>query len=199
MKKYIFVFVAVLMLVCVTVAQASKIKASTGDYSLAILPVVNISGVEPRAMEAAGNAIKDALNKKYPRKKTNVKILDRDFVSRYMEFNSFENEEAPTLSEMVRLGQELGADRVMHIGMMAANDKESGFMVVVGSGTVKANVTMKLKMVDVKNRRYLFNDNTVTKGSSSSVNFWRIGAPSKIRAVKKGVAEAMERFLISFD
>lgn len=198
MKKYLLVFVAILLMACATVAQASKIKASKGTYSLAILPVVDISGMKSNLMRASNNAIKDAIEKKYPRK-CQVKILDKKTVEEFMITYPFENKEAPTLEEMVQVGKSLGVDRVMYIGIMAANDQESRVMIVVGTGTVKSRVTMKLKMVDVNNGKYLFNDNTVANGSSSSVNFWRIGAPSKKRAVKNGVEEAMEVFLTSFD
>lgn len=198
MKKYLLILVTMLLVACAAVGQASKIKASNGTYSLAILPVVDISGIKPNLMRASNNAIKDAIEKKYPRK-CQVKILDKDKVDEVMNTYPFENKEAPTLDEMVRVGQTLGVDRVMYIGIMAANEKESRVMMVVGTGTVKSRVTMKLKMVDVNAGKYLFNDNTVANGSSSSVNFWRIGAPSKKRAVKHGVAEAMEVFLTSFD
>jgi len=198
MKKYLLILVTMLLVACAAIVQAAHIKASKGTYSLAILPVVDISGIEPSLMRASNNAIEDAIEKKYPRK-CKVKVLDKKEVKKVMATYPFENAETPTLDEMVRVGQTLGVDRVMYIGIMAANDAESRVMLVVGTGTVKSRVTMKLKMVDVNARKYLFNENTVANGSSSSVNFWRIGAPSKKRAVKNGVEEAMEVFLTSFD
>lgn len=198
MKKYILVLVMTILVTCAAIAQAAHIKASKGTYSLAILPVVDISGIDPSLMRASNNAIEEAISKKYPRR-CKVKVLDKKEVKKIMATYPFENAETPTLDEMVRVGQTLGVDRVMYIGIMAANDQESRVMIVVGTGTVKSRVTMKLKMVDVNARKYLFNENTVANGSSSSVNFWRIGAPSKKRAVKNGVEEAMEVFLTSFD
>jgi len=198
MKKLLFVLVTVLLVAFAAVGQAARIKASKGTYSLAILPVTDISGMKPNLLRASNNAIEDAIEKKYPRK-CKVKILDKKEVENFMTTYPFENKEAPTLEEMVRAGQALGVDRVMYIGIMAANDRESRVMIVVGTGTVKSVVTMKLKMVDVNEHKYLFNDNAVANGSSSSLNFWRIGAPSKKRAVKNGVEEAMEVFLTSFD
>ena len=47
-------------------------------------------------------------------------------------------------------------------------------MVIVGSQTYSAVVTMKLKCVDVNEECFLFNQNVESIGSSSSINFWKI-------------------------
>ncbi|MBQ0067451.1 MAG: hypothetical protein KBS60_04665, partial [Phascolarctobacterium sp.] len=176
-----------------------KIKPCLQEYTLAVLPVVNLSGLGQRTLEAVSNAIKDELKKKYPPKKTKVRFIANDAINEVMAVQPFENSEAPTLKELVDVGNSLGADRVMFISLMSSNDKESGFMVIVGAGTIRANVTMKQKLVDVNKGTFIYNANTVSKGASNSVNFWRIGSPSKIRAVKKSVANAMKQFLMSFD
>jgi len=197
-KKILMCLLMVMLLACNCFAK-SKIEASNKNYILAILPVVDTSGLDQRIMEGISNAIQDALKKKYPPNKTKVRFVNAEAIAQVMASQPFENTESPTLKEMLKVGELLGADRVMYLGMMSVSDKESGFMVVVGSGTIRANVTMKQKLVDVKKGKYIYNANTMAKGSSSSVNFWRIGSPSKIRAIKKGVEEAMVTFLSSFD
>ena len=196
-KIFLFIFISCLSF---NIAWAGvKIKPCAANYTLAILPVVDMSGLEQRMLEAVSNAIEDELAKKYPPKKTKVKFVAAEAINQVLAAQPFENAEAPTLEELVNVGRLLGADRVMFISMMTASDKESGFMVIVGSGTIRANVMMKHKFVDVNKAKYIYNNNTQAKGASSSVNFWRIGSPSKIRAIKKGVANAMHDFLISFD
>lgn len=199
MIKKIFLTLCVSTLIFSTCFAKAKVKPSTQNYTLAVLPVVDTSGLDPRILKAVSNAIQDELKKKYPPKKTQVKFVDNVAINEVMATQPFENSEMPTLQELVKIGNALGADRVMYIGMVSANDKESGFMVIVGSGTIRANVTMKQKFVDVPNAKYIYNANTLAKGASNSVNFWRIGSPSKIRAVKEGVTNAMKEFLASFD
>ena len=111
----------------------------------------------------------------------------------------FENGEAPTLEELVAVGKACDADRVIFISLLPVRENETGFMVVVGSQTYSAVVTMKLKCVDVNNESFLYNQNIEGIGSSSSINFWRIGEPSHAKAVKRGVEDCMENFLTSFD
>ena len=71
----------------------------------------------------------------------------------------FENAEVPTLEELVAVGKACGADRVLFISLLPVREKETGFMVIVGSQTYSAVVTMKLKCVDVNEERFLFNQN----------------------------------------
>lgn len=182
-----------------TALAGDKIIPSAGKYTLAVLPIVDVSGLEQRQLAAVSNAVQDELAKKFPPKKTQVKFVSAANINQVLATHPFENVESPTLAELVQVGNLLGADRVMYISMMNASDKESGFMVIVGAGTIRSNVTMKHKLVDVVRGEYIYNDNTVAKGASSSVNFWRIGSPSKIRAIKKGVENAMKKFLSSFD
>lgn len=197
-KKLLLIFIGIFLLFNSSFAKG-KIKPCLQEYTLAVLPVVNLSGLDQRTLEAVSNAIKDELKKKYPPKKTKVRFIANDAINEVMAAQPFENSEAPTLKELVDVGNSLGADRVMFISLMSSNDKESGFMVIVGAGTIRANVTMKQKLVDVNKGTFIYNANTVSKGASNSVNFWRIGSPSKIRAVKKSVANAMKQFLMSFD
>lgn len=53
--------------------------------------------------------------------------------------------------------------------------------------------------VDVNEEKYLFNQNVEGIGSSTSINFWKIGEPSRAKAVKRGVTDCMEFFLTSFE
>ena len=54
-------------------------------------------------------------------------------------------------------------------------------------------------VVDVNEEKYLFNQNVEGIGSSTSINFWKIGKPSRAKAVKRGVTDCMNFFLTSFD
>ena len=105
----------------------------------------------------------------------------------------------PVLAELVAVGKELGVDRVIYMEMEPPRNKETGFMVIVGSQTYSSVITMKLKCVDVKTEKYLFNRIVEEVGSSSAVAFWKIGGASQSRAVKKGVAACMTEFLTAFD
>lgn len=194
-------FCILLLFLSMAVSGLAKegIKPSTASYTMALLPLMNTSTLDQRTLEAVANAVDDAVAKKYPPKKTKVQFITTEAVNEALLACPLENPEAPRLDELVRLGRYLRADRVLYVGVMAASDKESGFMVLVGSGTIRANVTLKQKCVDVQTGSFLFNENTTAKGASNSVNVWRIGSPSKLRAVKKGAAEAMRQMLISFD
>lgn len=230
MKKIFLILMAVFMLVNVSSAFAgSKVEpepssidmldmgvADTGEtrfaktdaeivectepYTVAVLPYVDLSGLEGRQREAAVGAVKDALKKKYPAKKTSVtKIVTNNALQKALLKTPFENAEVPTLDELIAVGEACDADRVIFVSFLPVRDKESGFMVVVGAKTFTSVVTMKLKCVDVNEGIYLYNQNVEGVGSSSSVNFWRIGSPSRTRAVKRGVEECMQNFLTSFD
>ncbi len=177
----------------------AKIVPSTAGYRLAVLPYVDTSGLEGRSREMAVGAVKDNLKIKYDSKKSNVQVLSSAAVQNAMARYPFENAESPTLDELVKVGEACGADRVIFVNIMPARQKESGFMVVVGTQTYSSTVTMKLKCVDTNTEQYLFNQNVEGVGSSSSVNFWRIGEPSHAKAVKRGVTECMKLFLTSFD
>lgn len=177
-----------------------KIVESTANYTVAVLPYVDVSGLEGRSREMAVNAVKEALKTKYPEKKTSsVKIVSSKDVQKAMAKYPFENPEAPTLDELLAVGKASGADRVIYISNLPVREKETGFMLIAGTQTYSATVTMKLKCVDVDNGKYLYNQNVEGIGSSTSINFWKIDEPSKARAVKGGVAECMQNFLTSFD
>lgn len=170
------------------------------DYTVAVLPYVDVSGLEGRSREMAVNAVKETLQKKYPgKKKSPTKIVGSNALQKAMLAHPFENGEAPTLEELVAVGKACNADRVIFISLLPVRENETGFMVVVGSQTYSAVVTMKLKCVDVNNESFLYNQNIEGIGSSSSINFWRIGEPSHAKAVKRGVEDCMENFLTSFD
>ena len=175
-----------------------EIKAATGNYSVAVLPYVDASGLEGRSREMAVNAVKGALKTKYPNK-GKVKIASAKLVDKAMKTYPLENSDAPVLQELVTLGQAMGVDRVIYLHMMPVRQKETGFMVIAGTQTYSAVVSMKLKCVDVKNKKYLFNQRVEDIGSSSSVNFWIIGQPSKAKAVKRGTDNCMKDFLTAFD
>ena len=146
----------------------AEITECTQPYTVAVLPYVDVSGLEGRSREMAVNAVKEALETKYPGKKKSVT-------------------------------KACGADRVLFISLLPVREKETGFMVIVGSQTYSAVVTMKLKCVDVNEERFLFNQNVESIGSSSSINFWKIGEPSRAKAVKRGVEDCMRNFLTSFE
>ena len=125
--------------------------------------------------------------------------VTKDVYKRQMQNHPFENADAPVLAELVAVGKELGVDRVIYMEMEPPRNKETGFMVIVGSQTYSSVITMKLKCVDVKTEKYLFNRIVEEVGSSSAVAFWKIGGASQSRAVKKGVAACMTEFLTAFD
>lgn len=169
-------------------------------YTVAVLPYMDTSGLEGRSREMAVGAIKDTLKIKYPAKKTSVtKIVSNNLVQRAMINNPMENPEVPTLEELVAIGEDCGADRVIFVSILPAREKETGFMMIAGTQTYSATVMMKLKCVDVNEEKYLFNQNVEGIGSSTSINFWKIGKPSRAKAVKRGVTDCMNFFLTSFD
>ena len=177
-----------------------KLTECTLPYTVAVLPYVDTSGLEGRSREMAVGAIKDTLKKKYPAKKTRVtKIVSNNVVQKALINNPMENPEVPTLAELVAIGEACGADRVIFVSILPAREKETGFMVIAGTQTYSATVMMKLKCVDVNEEKFLFNQNVEGIGSSTSVNFWKIGQPSRAKAVKRGVTDCMEFFLTSFD
>lgn len=177
-----------------------QLTECTLPYTVAVLPYVDTSGLEGRSREMAVGAIKDTLKKKYPAKKTSVtKIVSNNVVQRALVNNPMENPEVPTLAELVAIGEACGADRVIFVSILPAREKETGFMVIAGTQTYSATVLMKLKCVDVNEEKFLFNQNVEGIGSSTSVNFWKIGQPSRAKAVKRGVTDCMEFFLTSFD
>ena len=177
-----------------------ELTECTLPYTVAVLPYVDTSGLEGRSREMAVGAIKDTLKKKYPAKKTSVtKIVSNNVVQKALINNPMENPEVPTLAELVAIGEACGADRVIFVSILPAREKETGFMVIAGTQTYSATVMMKLKCVDVNEEKFLFNQNVEGIGSSTSVNFWKIGQPSRAKAVKRGVTNCMEFFLTSFD
>ncbi len=175
-----------------------NIKASTASYSVAVLPYVDASGLEGRSREMAVNAVKGALKTKYPGK-GKVKIASAQLVDKAMKAYPLENTDTPVLNELVTLGQAMGVDRVIYINMLPVRQKETGFMVIAGSQTYSAVVSMKLKCVDVAAKKYLFNQTVEDIGSSSSINFWKIGQPSRAKAVKRGASNCMRDFLTAFE
>lgn len=184
-------------------SKADKSKPITEcrtPYSVAVLPYVDASGLEGRSREMAANAVKVALKTKYPGKADSVnKIASAKAVQKALKDHPFENADDPVLDELVQIGQAIGADRIIYIGMQPARMKESGFMVIGGTQTYSATISMKLKCVDVNEGRYLFNQIVEDVGSSTSINFWRIGSASKAKAVKRGTENCMRVFLTAFE
>ena len=181
-------------------ATDATITECTLPYTVVVLPYADVSGLEGRSREMAVGAVKDALKKKYPGKKSSVtKIVSNNTLQKALLDNPFENSEVPALGELVRIGEACGADRVIFVSLLPVREKETGFMVIAGSQTYSATVMMKLKCVDVNEERFLFNQNVEGIGSSTSINFWKIGEPSKAKAVKRGVQECMRCFLTSFE
>lgn len=154
------------------VATDAKITECTQPYTVAVLPYVDVSGLEGRSREMAVGAVKDSLKKKYPGKKTSAaKISGSNEVQMALLQYPFENPEAPLLDELVNVGKACGADRVIFISLLPVREKETGFMVVAGTQTYSAVVTMKLKCVDVQEEKFLYNQNVEGIGSSTSINF----------------------------
>ena len=177
-----------------------ELTECTLPYTVAVLPYVDTSGLEGRSREMAVGAIKDTLKKKYPAKKTSVtKIVSNNVVQRALINNPMENPEVPTLAELVAIGEDCGADRVIFVSILPAREKETGFMMIAGTQTYSATVMMELKCVDVNEEKFLFNQNVEGIGSSTSVNFWKIGKPSRAEAVKRGITDCMNFFLTSFE
>lgn len=169
-------------------AEEKEITASTVPYSVAVLPYIDQSGMDEKGRKVAANAIKDALKEKYPAAKkggVNTVASAKD-VAKAMRYHPFENADAPVLAELVAVGKELGVDRVIYMEMEPPRNKETGFMVIVGSQTYSSVITMKLKCVDVQTGQYLFNRIVEEVGSSSGRIFLEVGlAASQSRAVKK--------------
>ena len=177
-----------------------ELTECTLPYTVAVFPYVDTSGLEGRSREMAVGAIKDTLKKKYPAKKTSVtKIVSNNVVQKALINNPMENPEVPTLAELVAIGEDCGADRVIFVSILPAREKETGFMMIAGTQTYSATVMMKLKCVDVNEEKFLFNQNVEGIGSSTSVNFWKIGKPSRAKAVKRGITDCMNFFLTSFE
>ena len=137
-----------------------ELTECTLPYTVAVLPYVDTSGLEGRSREMAVGAIKDTLKKKYPAKKTSVtKIVSNNVVQKALINNPMENPEVPTLAELVAIGEDCGADRVIFVSILPAREKETGFMMIAGTQTYSATVMMKLKCVDVNEEKFLFNQN----------------------------------------
>lgn len=181
-------------------ATDAKITECNLPYTVAVLPYVDVSGLEGRSREMAVGAVKDSLKLKYPAKKDSVtKIVSSNQLQKALLDNQFENAEVPTLDELVAVGKSCGADRVLFISLLPVREKETGFMVIAGTQTYSATVMMKLKCVDVNEEKFLYNQNVEGVGSSTSINFWKIGEPSRAKAVKRGVEDCMRNFLTSFE
>ena len=176
-----------------------EIVPSEASYTLAIIPTVDMSGMEEKERTVARNAIKNAFEQKYPKKTTKVKLLTEKTVVDALHRHPFENYDAPVLAELVAIGEDLKADRVIYLSLEPTKGEEDGFMIIVGTQTYASEVSMKMKCVDVKNKAYLFNQLVVKEGSSSAVSFWKFGGASKSRSVKKAVTACMEEFLISIE
>ncbi len=176
------------------------ITVSQESYKIAVLPYVDNSGLEGRSREMAANAVKECLKDKYPDKKNApYTIASAKEVQAALQQYPFENTDAPVLDELVAVGRAMGADRVIYLAMLPVRQKETGVMIIAGTQTYSAVVTMKMKCVDVTAGKYLFNQNVEDIGSSSSVNFWKIGQPSRAKAVKRGTLNCMRDFLTVFD
>lgn len=177
-----------------------EITQSKGHYTVAVLPYVDLSGLEGRSREMAANAIKESLKKKYPSKKgATYKIASAKLVQKALKAYPMENQDSPVLDELVTLGKAMQADRVIYLSLLPVRTKESGFMVIAGTQTSASTITLKAKCVDVTEEKYLFNQNVEEVGSSSSINFLGIGEPSKAKGVKRGVENAMRDFLVAFE
>ena len=176
-----------------------EIVPSEASYTLAIIPTVDMSGMEEKERTVARNAIKNVFEQKYPKKTTKVKLLTEKTVVDAVHRHPFENYDAPVLAELVAIGEDLKADRVIYLSLEPTKGEEDGFMIIVGTQTYASEVSMKMKCVDVKNKAYLFNQLVVKEGSSSAVSFWKFGGASKSRSVKKAVTACMEEFLISIE
>ena len=179
--------------------EKREIVPSEASYTLAIIPTLDMSGMEEKERTVARNAIKNAFEQKYPKKTTKVKLLTEKTVVDAVHRHPFENYDAPVLAELVAIGEDLKADRVIYLSLEPTKGEEDGFMIIVGTQTYASEVSMKMKCVDVKNKAYLFNQLVVKEGSSSAVSFWKFGGASKSRSVKKAVTACMEEFLISIE
>ena len=158
-----------------------EIVPSEASYTLAIIPTLDMSGMEEKERTVAQKLLTE---------KTVVDAVHR---------HPFENYDAPVLAELVAIGEDLKADRVIYLSLEPTKGEEDGFMIIVGTQTYASEVSMKMKCVDVKNKAYLFNQLVVKEGSSSAVSFWKFGGASKSRSVKKAVTACMEEFLISIE
>lgn len=175
------------------------ILPSEENYTLAIIPTLDQSGMEEKERIVAENAIKNALELKYPKKTTKVQLLTGKKVVEAIRRHPFENYDAPVLAELAAIGADLKADRVIYLSIEPTKSEEDGFRVIIGTQTYASQVSMKMKCVDVNNKAYLFNQLVVKEGSSSAVSFWKFGGASKSRSVKKAVTACMEEFLTNIE
>lgn len=176
-----------------------EITPSEAGYTIAIIPTLDQSGMEEKERIVATHAIKNAFEKKYPKKITKVQVLDQKAVAAALRRHPFENYDAPVLAELVAIGEDLQADRVVYLSIEPTKSEEDGFRIIIGTQTFASEVSMKMKCVDAKNKAYLFNQLVVKEGSSSAVSFWKFGGASKSRSVKKAVTACMEEFLTNID
>lgn len=92
----------------------AEITACGLPYTVAVLPYNDVSGLEGRSREMAVNAVKDALEEKYPgKKKSPAKIVSNNVLQKALLAHPFENAEVPTLDELAAVGKACGADRVL--------------------------------------------------------------------------------------
>jgi len=179
--------------------EKNEIMPSEASYTLAIIPTFDQSGMEEKERTVAQHAIKNAFEKKYPKKTTQVKILNEKTVVAALHRHPFENYDAPVLAELVAVGEDLKADKIIYLSIEPTKSEEDGFRIIVGTQTYASEVSMKMKCVDVHKKSYLFNQLVVKEGSSSAVSFWKFGGASKSRSVKKAVTACMEEFLTGFE
>lgn len=176
-----------------------KIVPTEASYTVAIIPTLDMSGMEEKERTVAQHAIKNAFEQKYPKKITKVKVLSEKTVVEAVHRHPFENYDAPVLAELIAIGEDLKADKVIYLSLEPTKSEEDGFRIIVGTQTYASEVSMKMKCVDVKNKVYLFNQLVVKEGSSSAISFWKFGGASKSRSVKKAVNACMEELLTNIE
>ncbi|HIU63463.1 MAG TPA: hypothetical protein IAB06_00265 [Candidatus Avacidaminococcus intestinavium] len=179
--------------------EKMEIIPSDQNYVLALLPIVDRSNMEEKERKVAMKAIKAAIEKKYPKKNTKVKVISDKEITKAMRMYLFENYDAPVLAELVTIGKAVHADRIIYLSLEPIKSEEDGFRIIIGAQKFSSEIGMKMKFIDVNENKYLFNQFVVKEGSSSAVSFWKLGGASKSRSVKKAVTECMKEFFTNID
>lgn len=207
MNKLLLLTFALLLLLTATALAADEpaalssamvlntTQASAQKPVVAVLPVINRSGMAEKYAKVALQTIDERLDKKFADK---YAVLPDADVEKAVKETTFENYDSPVLAELVAVGKKLGADYVTFIGLEPHKGDGTGFAAGVGSSKIKVWVTMKAKYVDVKEGKYIVNQVISDAGTSSAITLGMFGGVSPKNAVLGGTNKVMDTFLSLF-
>ncbi len=168
--------------------DAAKVPAKP---VVAFLPVINQSGLADKYAKEAIKVINERTAAKFADKWT---VLSGPEIEKVTKDASFENYDAPVLAELVNVGKKLGADYVMFISLEPFKGDGGGFHLGVGSSSIKVEIVMKAKFVNVQEAKYVVNKVITGSGSSSAVTIAMFGGASPKNAVIAGTNKCMDTF-----